>query len=81
MLEQVQRCLNNAVSITTKKIFNEMMYKFISLQTIDLLKFFAVDQTADSQLYVNISIFFVFIAKVFFKNHIKQNVANVIAFV
>ena len=80
MLEQVQRYLNNAVSITTEKTSNEMMYEFISLQIIDLLKSFAIDQIIDSQLHINTLIFFVLIAKTFFKNHVKQNVANSIAF-
>ena len=48
MLEQVQRCLNNVVFITIKKISNEIIYEFTSLQIINLLKFFAVDQTTDS---------------------------------
>ena len=56
-----------------------MIYKFISLQTTDLLKSFAINQI-DSQLYISISITSISVAKAFLKKHIRQNVANVITF-
>ena len=80
MLKQIQRCLNNTVSSITKKISNEIVYEFIFLQTIDLLKSFAIDQIFDSQSHVDISMFFMSIAKIFFKKHIRQDVADAIAF-
>ena len=79
IFEQIQRCLNNAVFIITEKILNEMIYDFIFLQIIDLLKSFAINQT--SQSYVDISIFFVSVAEVFFKKHIQQNVVDAIVFI
>ena len=47
IFKQIQCCLNNAVFTIIKKIFNEMIYDFISLQTTDLLKSFAINQTFD----------------------------------
>ena len=73
MLDHIQRLFNNFVLVTTKKILNEIAYDFTSLQTIDLLKSFAVsinDTATSSVLEIETII----------KAHLRSNMIDAIVF-
>lgn len=78
MLEQLQRCLNNAVSTIIERIFNKIIYNFISLQIVDLLKSFANNQTL--RFYIDTLVLFVLNTKVIFKYYFRVDIVDAIAF-
>ena len=79
ILNQIQRGFNNFTFIIIEKFLNEIVYDFISLQIIDLLKF-STNFNKHLQSHVVIAVSFLSVAKFFLKEQIRQNVANFIAF-
>ena len=64
MLLKIQRHINNSVFVTIDKSFNEVVYDFTSMQTVDLWKFVIVDEISRQSLIDEVTFFVVARARV-----------------
>ena len=75
MLLKIQRYINNSIFVIIEKIFNEAVYNFTSIQSIDLWKFFSnIVVASSSKFNFDVNNNFSFVVRV------RMKITNAITF-